>query len=73
LGKIEIPFAEAEIINVTSKITTAKIINNKNKDFSIEMDLIVRPKKKNIIKAESIAEKIKSKKIKKENDTDELW
>jgi hypothetical protein len=58
---------------VTSKITTAKIINNKNKDFSIEMDLIVRPKKKNIIKAESIAEKIKSKKIKKENDTDELW
>jgi len=37
------------------------------------MDLIVRPKKKNIIKAESIAEKIKSKKIKKENDTDELW
>ena len=73
LGKIEIPFAEAEIINVTSKITTAKIINNKNKDFSIEMDLIVRPKKKNIIKEESIAEKIKSKKIKKENDTDELW
>ena len=74
LGKIEIPFAEAEIINVTSKITTAKIINNKSKDFSIETDLIVRPKKKkNIIKAESIAEKIKSKKIKKENDTDELW
>ena len=74
LGKIEIPFAEAEIINVTSKITTAKIINNKSKDFSIETDLIVRPKKKkNIIKVESIAEKIKSKKIKKENDTDELW
>ena len=74
LGKIEIPFAEAEIINVTSKITTAKIINNESKDFSIETDLIVRPKKKkNIIKAESIAEKIKSKKIKKENDADELW
>ena len=73
LGKIEIPFAEAEIINVTSKITTAKIINNESKDLTKDM-LIVRPKKKkNIIKAESIAEKIKSKKIKKENDADELW